>query len=148
MKTPSRVRMFRPISWRDRVSASSREYVSHILRELGRLGLKVHDVESRDRPPNTRTVLSDLLDWMSERPGKAFAQLHNWQILDLNHICSRIKKNRLAKPRIEISAHITKMNNLSVRWHPGGRPEQLLVARSRAARQPLVTWAEEVRHRD
>jgi hypothetical protein len=85
---------------------------------------------------------------MSERPGKAFAQLHNWQILDLNHICSRIKKNRLAKPRIEISAHITKMNNLSVRWHPGGRPEQLLVARSRAARQPLVTWAEEVRHRD
>jgi hypothetical protein len=25
-----------------------------------------------------------------------------------------------AQPRIEISAEITKMNNLSVRWHPGG----------------------------
>jgi len=33
---------------------------------------------------------------------------------------SRLERDRNAKPRIELSAHITKMNNLSVRWHPGG----------------------------
>ena len=33
---------------------------------------------------------------------------------------SRLEQDRSAKPRIEISAHITKMNNLSVRWYPGG----------------------------
>jgi hypothetical protein len=31
-----------------------------------------------------------------------------------------LEKNPHAKPRIEVSAHITRMNNLSVRWHPGG----------------------------
>jgi hypothetical protein len=33
---------------------------------------------------------------------------------------SRLERG-FVKSRIEVSAHITKMNNLSVRWHPGGR---------------------------
>jgi hypothetical protein len=115
------MKLFHPISWHARViSTSAGEYVSHLLTELGRLGLEVSDIERHERPPNTKTVLSDLLDWMSERPGEAFAKLVNWQTLDLAQIRSRLDADRSAKPRIEVSAHITKMNNLSVRWHPGG----------------------------
>jgi len=47
-------------------------------------------------------------------------KLLDWQALDLVHLRSRLETNPYSKPRIEISAHITKMNNLSVRWHPGG----------------------------
>jgi hypothetical protein len=91
-----------------------------VLTELGRLGLEITDVESRERPPNTRTVLSDLLAWMSSHPGKACAQLTDWRALDLARMRARVDRSPDAKPRIEISAEITKMNNLSVRWHPGG----------------------------
>lgn len=120
-KLPPRIKLFRPISWYDGITARSvGEYVSHILMELGRLGLNIDDIESRSRPPNRETVLSDLIDWLSDHPGKAFAQLSNWQTLDLAQIRSRLDQDRSAKPRIELSAHITKMNNLSVRWHPGG----------------------------
>lgn len=118
---PARRKLFRPINWYGEVIAkSASEYVSHILRELGRLDLEIHEIERYDRPPNTKTVLSDLLDWLSEHPGEAFSKLVNWQALDFAQMQSRLEKNRSAKPRIEISAHITKMNNLSVRWHPGG----------------------------
>jgi hypothetical protein len=87
---------------------------------VGRLGLDVRDIERHDRPPHTQTVLSDLIDWLDEHPGQSFAKLVNWQVLDIPLISARLEQDRSAKPRIEISAHITKMNNLSVRWHPGG----------------------------
>jgi hypothetical protein len=110
-----------PMSWHSGYMVKTvGEYVSHLLRELGRLGLEIDDIERFDRPPNTERVLSGLIDWLSERPGEAFAKLFNWQTLDFGQLRSRIEKNRASKPRIEISAHITKMNNLSVRWHPGG----------------------------
>ena len=113
--------MFRPISWYgEAIAKSASEYLSHVLIELGRLGLEIHEIERHDRPPHTKTVLSDLMNWLSERPGEAFTKLINWQALDLTQMRSRLEKDRSAKPRIEISAHITKMNNLSVRWHPGG----------------------------
>jgi hypothetical protein len=57
--------------------------VPHLLRELGRLGLEVNNIERHDRPPHTQRVLSDLLDWMGERPGEAFANLTDWRRLDL-----------------------------------------------------------------
>jgi hypothetical protein len=118
---PARLKLFRPINWYGGVIAkSTSEYVSHVLRELGRLDLEIHEIERHDRPPNTKTVLSDLIDWLSEHPGEAFAKLVNWQALDFAQMQSRLEKDRSAKPRIEISAHITKMNNLSVRWYPGG----------------------------
>lgn len=118
---PPRLKQFRPMNWYSGYMVRAvGEYVSHLLRELGRLGLEVHDIERFDRPPNTKTVLSDLIDWLSERPGEAFAKLFNWQTLDFAQLRSRIEKDHAAKPRIEVSAHITKMNNLSVRWHPGG----------------------------
>jgi hypothetical protein len=118
---PPKLKLFRPVNWYSGVMIEPvGEYVSHVLRELGRLGLEVHDIERHDRPPNTKTVLSDLIGWLSDRPGEAFAKLFNWQTLDFAQVRSRLEKDRLAKPRIEVSAHITKMNNLSVRWHPGG----------------------------
>ena len=84
------------------------------------MGLTIHDIERHDRAPHTQTVLSDLIDWLNEHPGRSFAQLVSWQALDFASISSRLEKDRSAKPRIEISAHITKMNNLSVRWYPDG----------------------------
>jgi hypothetical protein len=75
------LKLFRSISWSE--NASVGQYVSHLLQELGRLGLGVHDIERRDRPPHTKTVLSDLIDWLDEHPGKSFANLVNWQALDL-----------------------------------------------------------------
>jgi hypothetical protein len=121
LTSPPGLKLFRPVSWYSGLMVDSAgEYVSHILRELGRLGFEIHDIERRERPPNTKTVVSDLIDWLSEQPGQAYAKLVNWQTLDLAQIRSRLEKDRSAKPRIEVSAHITKMNNLSVRWHPGG----------------------------
>lgn len=115
---PSAPKLFRPVSWFDKTSAG--EYVSHLFQELGRLGLTIHDIERHDRAPHTQTVLSDLIEWLNEHPGQSFAPLVGWQALDLPFMSSRLEKDRSAKPRIEISAHITKMNNLSVRWYPGG----------------------------
>jgi len=115
------IKLFRPISWYDGITLrSSTDYISHILFELGRWGLKVADIERHDRPPNTQTVLSDLLDWLADHPGEAYAKLVDWQALDFSHMRSRLERDRNTKPRIELTAHITKMNNLSVRWYPGG----------------------------
>ncbi len=107
--------MFQPTSW----DGPKAEYLSHLLTELGRLGLKIRDIESHDRPPNTRTVLSDLLAYR-ETANEAFARLIDWQRLDLAQMRSRVEADRSAKPRIEVSAEISQMNNLSVRWYPGG----------------------------
>jgi len=60
------------------------------------------------------------MDWLSEQPGEAYAKLVDWQALDLPRLQARLQRDRSSKPRIELSAHITKMNNLSVRWHPKG----------------------------
>jgi hypothetical protein len=114
-------KFFRPVSWFDGLTTqSASRYTSHMLLELGRLGLAIRDIESYERPPHTKSVLSDLIGWLSEHPGEAFAKLVNWQTLDYSQIQSRLERDRSAKPRIEVSANITTMNNLSVRWHPGG----------------------------
>jgi hypothetical protein len=118
---PPKLKLFRPVNWYSGAMIEPvGEYVSHILRELGRLSLEVHDIERHDRPPNTKTVLSDLIGWLSDRPGEAFAKLFNRQTLDFAQVRSRLEKDRLAKPRIEVSAHITKMNKsvraLASRW--------------------------------
>ena len=129
-----RIKVFQSASWYDGFTArSADDYCAHILTELGRLRLQVRDIESYDRPPHTRTVLSDLLDWMVSHPGKAYAQLTDWRTLDLAQMRSRLDKNRDAKPRIELSAEITKMNNLSVRWHPGGWQDSVIDWRNGAS---------------
>lgn len=116
-----RIKRFRPVSWYDSyIGRSVDDYVAHLLTELGRLGMEASDIESYSRPPNTKQVLSNLLEWMSSHPGKEYSQLTDWRALDLERMQMRIEGDRNAKPRIEISAEITKMNNLSVRWHPGG----------------------------
>ncbi|MDR6411366.1 hypothetical protein [Paraburkholderia terricola] len=117
---PARLRMFRTISWYRTLCTPASEYISHILRELGRLGMDIRDIESLDRAPHTKAVLSDLISWIGEPPSDAFSKLFDWKTLDLSQMESRLEKNSSAKPRIELSAHVTKMNNLSVRWHPGG----------------------------
>ncbi|WP_338638846.1 hypothetical protein [Burkholderia pyrrocinia] len=117
---PSRLKLFRPISWHNVMPRSAGFYVSHVLQELGRLGIEINDIERNERPPSRQTVLSDLIKWQDEHPGKAFAKLVSWQMLDIAQMIARLKKDGSAKPRIELSAYITKMNNLSVCWHPGG----------------------------
>lgn len=82
--------------------------------------MDISDIERRDRPPHTERVLSDLLGWLSSHPGKEYSQLTAWQTLDLERMKTRLESDQNAKPRIEISAEVTRMNNLSVRWHPGG----------------------------
>lgn len=116
----SRLKIFKPITWYDGIASKSvGEYISHILLEVGRLGLSVDDIERRDRPPNTKMVLSDILDWLSDPP-ESLLKMADWRAIDLDNMSARIRTNRNAKPRIEVTAHITKMNNLSVRWYPGG----------------------------
>jgi hypothetical protein len=117
MRSPPGMKMFSPISWYEGASVS--ECISHLIQELGRLGLSTHDIESHDRPPHTRSVLSDLLGWLGS-PNECLAKLMDWQRLDLSAMRSRLTVDPHARPRIEVSAHITKMNNLSVRWHPAG----------------------------
>lgn len=118
---PPRLKLFRPMNWYAGFTAYSvDDYIAHLLIELGRLGLTAENVESAHRAPHRQTVLSDLLAWMKEHPGNAYSQLVDWQSLDLAQMQRRLEQNREAKPRIEISAEITKMNNLTVRWHPGG----------------------------
>ena len=115
-----RLKLFRPKSWYGSTLNSAADYVEHLLTELGRLGLDIHDIERHDRAPHTKTVLSDLMGWFSEHPSEAYAKLVDWRRLDLRRLQARLEQDPSAKPRIELSAHITKMNNLSVRWYPKG----------------------------
>jgi len=118
---PSRLKIVKPMSWYgEYASYSAGDYLSHLTMELGRLGLEDSQIESHNRPPNTKTVYSDLLKWLSSRPAEAFARLFDWQALNIELMRSRLSTDRNARPRVELSAHITKMNNLSVRWYPGG----------------------------
>ena len=123
--TPSRMKLFRPIPWWDGQIFLFPGYIAHLLIELGRLGLEVSDIECHDRPPHTKTVLSDLISWTTTHPGEAYSRLTDWTRLDLELMRSRLQENPEAKPRIELSAKITRMNNLSVRWHPRGWSESV-----------------------
>lgn len=62
-------------------------------------------------PPNTQTVLSDLLDWLAGDADSALANLMNWQHLDLQWMSERVRTDRNAKPRIEISASIIRLRD-------------------------------------
>jgi hypothetical protein len=54
---PPKLKLFRPVSWYGGIMVEpTGEYVSHVMKELGRLGLEIHDIERRERPPNTKTV--------------------------------------------------------------------------------------------
>ena len=116
----SGLKVFRPTSWYDFNVKSTHDYIIHLLIEIGHLGLNIYDIERSERAPHTQTVLSDLMRWLSNQPGEAYAKLVDWRSLNFNQLRQRIIDNKLPKPRIELSAHITKMNNLSVRWHPRG----------------------------
>src|SRR4051794_15168733 len=95
-----RLKLFRPISWYDSGIKSVSDYVGHILTELGRLGLEIHDIERHARAPHTETVLSDLMHWLSEHPSNAYAKLVDWQTLDLPRLQARLERDHSAKPRI------------------------------------------------
>lgn len=115
---PSKLKLFKPMSWYRHKSTS--DYTAHIVRELGRLDLDFHDIEDYSRAPNRQSVLSDLLEWSLDQPAESFARLYDWSSVDSKNMTLRRDRDPQAKPRIEISAHITKMNNLSVLWHPSG----------------------------
>src|SRR5262245_24435785 len=103
-----RMKLFRPILWYDGpIIRLPDKYIAHLLTELGRLGLKVSDIERHDPPPHTETVLSDLTSWMSTHLGDASSRLMDWTRLDLELMRSRRQEHPDAKPRIEPSADIT-----------------------------------------
>lgn len=115
---PPRMKYFRLLSWSPYHKVG--DYIAHIHQELGRLGFAVEDIESRSSPPNGEEVLSELLGWIGEHPGANYAALVEWQNLDFANLTERLDRNRDAKPRIEVTAEITKMRNFSVRWYPAG----------------------------
>ena len=97
--TVPHLKLFRPISWYGNAIKSIGDYMEYLLSELGRLGLEIRDIERRERPPHTETVLSDLMDWFSEFPGESHAKLVDWQTLDLLRLKARLDRDRSAKPR-------------------------------------------------
>jgi hypothetical protein len=74
--------------------------------------------------------LADLLDWLGDQPGKAYARLVSWQRLAIDRLAERHREWRdralpghevvEARPRIEISAYVNQKENLIVRWYPAG----------------------------
>ncbi len=110
------IKSFQPLRWYDLIGPQ--HYISHILTDLGRLDLDIFDIERHDRPPHTMAVLSDLLKWMENHGNEH--HLYMWENFNFASLIERMKKRRNVLPRIQISAYITKMNNLSVRWHPEG----------------------------
>jgi len=115
---PGRLKTFKSIGWFS--TRDPNDYLSHILMEMGRLGLEIHEVERYDRPPNTRCVLSDLLAWQADQPGAAYANLVDWRWLDFQTMLERFEADPDAKPRIEIAAEVSSKRNFSVRWYPAG----------------------------
>jgi hypothetical protein len=93
------------------------EYLSDLLNEAGRLGFSLDEL-SRDK--SGRSVASELLKWHSSRDNAGFAQLYSWQNVDAKQMATRLAKDHHARPRIEVTARITKRDNLSVVWHPSG----------------------------
>jgi hypothetical protein len=83
---------------------------------MGRLGIDQY----KDFGPVQTTVLRNLLDWRDEFPDRAYANLLDWTNLDLQRMAERYQKNRRSKPRIELTAELTKKDNLTVRWYPAG----------------------------
>lgn len=117
----------KPLSWHAYANDRLADTMAHILSELGRVGLRIDQIETYSNHRYSQSVLSDLLRWMSEQPGEAYARLTDWQALDLMRMVERCRLDHRAKPRIEVSATITKMNNLSVRWHPRGWRDSVFI---------------------
>lgn len=119
---PSRppMKMFRPCSWYGTNIDRASVFISWALQEAGRLGFEVEDIESRDRAPHTQTVLSDLMAWYDGESDQASANLYDWKRLELRRLLDRFEEEKDPRPRIEVTAEITKMNNLTVRWYPAG----------------------------
>ncbi|HWV59603.1 MAG TPA: hypothetical protein VN034_03045 [Sphingopyxis sp.] len=113
-----RMKYFRLLGWSPYNSPS--EYIVHLCKELGRLGIAIEDIETHSSPPNGEEVLSELVAWLAEHPGANYSALVDWKVLDIANLADRMRSNPDAKPRIEITAEITKMRNLSVRWYPAG----------------------------
>jgi len=127
-KAPS-LKIFRGINFYEK-STDPQSYIEHILTELGRLGLAISDIESRATPRQTNSVLSDLLNWFADHPGDAYAHLTNWLNIDREVMSYRLKNSTRPKPRIELSAELTRFGNLSVRWYPRGWCDDVLWDRS------------------
>ena len=112
------IKRFRAYSWSE--YEGPRAYIEWLLTEIGRLGFELEDIESHDRAPHTRCVLSDLLEWHDSLPNEAMANLFDWKRYDLRRILDRWKGGGDPRPKIELTATINKAKNLTVRWYPAG----------------------------
>ena len=119
------LRKFDPVYWSEHRSAL--DYLSHLLVEGGRLGVDMINV----RRSTTNSVITDLLDWFESTSNRGFEQLYSFLHIDGETMKPRLDRDPYAKPRIEITASITKKDNLSVVWHPGGWRESAIDFRLR-----------------
>jgi hypothetical protein len=120
------LKLLRPCRWEgSEPPGGVTTYVSWLFLELGRLGLQKSDLGSE-----AQQVLDDLLDWLSDQPGEAYARLVSWQGLALDRLTERHRKwgdPRVpgcevleARPRIKVRAEVNQKQNLTVRWYPTG----------------------------
>lgn len=116
--TEPQIKRFRPCAWYEGYGA--RRYTEWLLMELGRLGLRLADIESYDRAPHTKSVLSDLLEWHEGLPNEAMTNLFDWKRYDIPRLLDRWKGGGDPRPKIEVTATVAKSKNLTVRWYPAG----------------------------
>lgn len=118
-RRPAGAKLIRPIPC-DEGSTDPQADITHLLKEMWRLGLRFSDIESVGESYLVDRVLSNLIAWLGAHPGEAYSELLDWRIIDRKVMDWRLSKNRRAKPRIELTAEITRQGNLSVRWYPRG----------------------------
>lgn len=108
----------RPMAWREH--AAAHDYLTHLLLEVGRLGLAD---ALRDNARSDWQVLGELFRWFDDMPSREIGQIGHWINLDIKQLVNRIESSgdRFGvRPRIEITAEITSKDNLTVRWFPAG----------------------------
>lgn len=123
---PPPLSLFQPIEWFQHTRPNY--YINHLIKELGRLGLDIYDLGTR---ADSDSVLGDLIDWISDRGNEAY--LYDWQKLNLPLLLERATEREYTriKPRIQIYAHVTARDNLSVLWYPTGWQESWNAERRR-----------------
>lgn len=98
------------------------DYLTHLYRELGRVGIDADEMRDILGEP-LRDVVRSLDDPMTE----GMRLLYDYKALDYSVLLERMReatkgsdsRRQLPKPRIAISIEVTTKDNLSMRWRPG-----------------------------
>ena len=117
-----------PLDWHDHIRPHT--VLAHLYKELGRLSLEPSDLPAR----HYELILSECEQSLGAGAGDAVAEIgqpHRWNIgklglrvfpepgkIDRSEIYRYLHGQESRKPKIRVSAFLTQMNNLSVRWSP------------------------------